>query len=65
MRCGIQNRQHHQIRQSEKQPLGLLARGFSGAFEESQMTALREGAQIGKTDSRQQRNLFVGEKFLA
>ena len=63
--AGEQRHQHHQVRQGKQPLVGLNTRGLSSARDKPQVTALGKIPQMLDADTRQGRNLGIGENFLA
>ncbi len=61
----VKDGQHHHIGIREQQPLGLLARCFRGARDETQMLAARQRAQVLQANPRQAGDFLIREQLLA
>ena len=62
---GKQRHQDHQVRQREQPLIRLFAGCFRRAGNEAQVAALRKIAKVIDADSREARNLCIGEDLLA
>jgi len=63
--AGREYRQNHQVGVGVEPLLSLLSGSFRGARDEAEVFAARERPQVLQTNSRQPRNFFFGEQFLA